>query len=39
MFDDKPTENLSTDYIINYLEEDIYKEDKVKTEKNLFFSK
>ena len=39
MFDDKLTENLSTDYIIKYLEEDIYKEDKVKTEKNLVFSK
>tara|TARA_Y100001968_G_scaffold140789_1_gene128789 strand:+ start:1265 stop:2179 length:915 start_codon:yes stop_codon:yes gene_type:complete len=37
VFDDKPTENLNTKYIIEYLEEDIYKKDKAETEKNLVF--
>ena len=38
-FDDKPKENLNSDYIIKYIEEDIYKKDKFQTEKNLVFLK
>ena len=38
-FDDKPKENLNSDYIIKYIEEEIYKNNKKATEKNLMFFK